>query len=515
MITLTEIMRQKEDLAFAELLNRIRVKQKTEPFSDTDKTLLARAITTSEACPADVIYIFPTNKEVDRHNSKTVCALHKEIITIDAEDYLKDARTGQMKRLAAPTNSKQGELLTTLEAAEGARIMITRNLDVEDGIVNGTFGKIEKIVTETKDGHTRVQKLGLRLDNPKAGQKQRQILQGTPDSLFYMDRLQESLSKKGVVRHQFPVKLAFACTSHKVQGMTVQSAVVSLKHVFEAGMAYVSLSRTTSLDGLYITDFDENKIYADGDIAVAMQSMKTTSLTGIMPLLKHVREADLVQMFKIVHHNTEGLISHINDIKRHHELRLADVLCLTETHLSDSIPFDSLALDGYRLYLCNRQHCYMHFPDLARKQGGGVAIYCKFHVSAEVYDSVPHVTDLEFLAIKIKAPVNLVITAIYRPPTYSLKHFMPNLQNLLDYLQVNCPHPIIVCGDFNENLLDNVNKPILEMFVSRGYTQLITDATTEKNTLLDHIYVSQPNVCFTSGVLQTYYSYHNPVYCIV
>uniref|UniRef100_A0A667YQ84 ATP-dependent DNA helicase n=1 Tax=Myripristis murdjan TaxID=586833 RepID=A0A667YQ84_9TELE len=371
MITLTEIMRQKEDLAFAHLLNRIRVKQKTESFSESDKTLLASAVTESKDCPTDVIYIFATNKEVDCHNSKTVRALHKDFVNIDAEDYLQDSRTGKMKKLGAPTKSKKGELVQTIEAAEGVRVMVTRNIDVEDGIVNGTFGKIAKIVTETKAGETRVQKLGLQLDNPKAGQKQRQNQQGASDSLIYIERLEESLSKKGVVRRQFPLKLAFACTSHKVQGMTLQSAVVSLKRIFEPGMAYVALSRTTSLGGLHITDFAENKIYADSEIAAAMQTITTASLSGVMPLLKHVCETDLVEMFKIVHHNTEGLITHINDIKCHPELRLADVLCLTETHLSGSIVTDSIALEGYRVFLRNRHLCYMRFPELAKKEGGG------------------------------------------------------------------------------------------------------------------------------------------------
>lgn len=39
------------------------------------------------------------------------------------------------------------------------------------------------------------------------------------------------------------MKLAFACTAHKVQGMTLQSAVVSLKRVFDSRMSYVALSR--------------------------------------------------------------------------------------------------------------------------------------------------------------------------------------------------------------------------------------------------------------------------------
>ena len=129
---------------------------------------------------------------------------------------------------------------------------------------------------------------------------------------------------------------------------------------------------------------------------------------------------------------------------------------------------------------------------------------------------IQNVTDLEFYVVKVEAPVNALIAAIYRPPLYSLKQFLPNLCNLLDSLEILDHHPIIICGDFNEDLMpDNRSKPIFALFQSRGYTQLIRTATTEKNTLLDHIFISRPQHCLHSGVLQTYYSYHNPVYCVL
>lgn len=105
--------------------------------------------------------------------------------------------------------------------------------------------------------------LGLLLYNPNAGQRYRHNSAGDAGNLVYIERVEENLRQKGVIRRQFPVRLAFACTIHEVQGMTTQSAVVSLKRVFQPGMAYVALSRTTSLQGLRITDFDEKNIFAD------------------------------------------------------------------------------------------------------------------------------------------------------------------------------------------------------------------------------------------------------------
>ncbi len=205
---------------------------------------------------------------------------------------------------------------------------------------------------QNKDGIATVRMLGLQLDNPSAGQKHRKKVRGEEDVLVYIERSEENL-RKGAVRRQFPIKLAYACTAHKVQGMTMQSAVVSLKKIFEPGMAYVALSRTTSLHGLHITDFEDKKIYADPAITASLQSMRRARVEEIMPLLQHVKENRQEHTLTLVHHNTEGLASHMEDIRCHHELQHADVLCLTETHLTGSCTSD-LQLEGYNLITRNR-----------------------------------------------------------------------------------------------------------------------------------------------------------------
>ncbi len=120
---------------------------------------------------------------------------------------------------------------------------------------------------------------------------------------------------------------------------------------------------------------------------------------------------------------------------------------------------------------------------IAKKDGGGVAIFYKEDIQAQPRQYIHNVTDLEFVLLKIDTPTNATIATVYRPPHYSLDKFLPNLRSLLDYLDMMRKNPVIICGDFNEDPLSPGRKAILELFQSKQYTQLITSATTDKHTL--------------------------------
>ena len=229
MINLTEIMRQKDDVAFADMLNRIRVKVKSDQLPAADRALLSQTVTEPALCPSDVLHIFATNKQVDSHNSATLARLYSHITKIDADDFRKDRRTGKMARQAKPFKGGRSELPDSTTVAEGARVMLTRNIDVSQGLVNGSFATLARVLTSEERGSAHVTMLGLKMDDETAGRNYRNRAPGEPDGLVYIERAEENLQQRGVVRRQFPLKVAYACTIHKVQGMTRTSAVVSLK----------------------------------------------------------------------------------------------------------------------------------------------------------------------------------------------------------------------------------------------------------------------------------------------
>ena len=105
-----------------------------------------------------------------------------------------------------------------------------------------------------------------------------------------------------------PLKLAWAVTVHKVQGQTTDKAVISMEGL-KAAMAYVALSRVTTLQGLYLTNYDPSKIFCNKDIETYVAKMSTFDLSTANLLL----QLDHNRNFIIAHHNiyarnTPGLI---------------------------------------------------------------------------------------------------------------------------------------------------------------------------------------------------------------
>ena len=120
----------------------------------------------------------------------------------------------------------------------GCQVMCIANLDVENGITNGSTG----IIRGFDNGKAVVQfNNGLTLSIGKHGWK--------------------SEKNEDFEIRQIPLILAWAVTIHKSQGATLDSALIDLgSDVFAEGQTYVALSRVKSLDSLYLMKFDYTKI---------------------------------------------------------------------------------------------------------------------------------------------------------------------------------------------------------------------------------------------------------------
>ena len=370
-VELTDIMRQKDDKSFAELLNRIRVSGKKESLIPGDMAIIQSRCLRPDQCPADVLHIYAKNKDVDKYNNAMLSSTKKQPVLLQAEDIVKDPRTGQQKRRTTPYKPTEG-LQDEIRLSVGARVILTRNIDLQSGLVNGAFGTVTYIAPPQAENRL-PGCLAVKFDNKEINQKagsHKATITGVRGSVV-IKPIEEKMLSRDVTRRQYPLKLAWATTIHKVQGMTCDKIAVSLEGIFKPGMAYVALSRVTSLSGLHIIDFDPAAIYCDADVKEALTAMPTLEISHQQPLLHQVPMQPYPRSLTVVHHNIQCVLPHLMDFKCNPEMMLADIVCLTETWLK---PEQTITLPSrYDLHRQDRCVTYEGMPD-RQQQHGGVAI---------------------------------------------------------------------------------------------------------------------------------------------
>jgi ATP-dependent exoDNAse (exonuclease V) alpha subunit len=217
---LKEQFRQSDD-DLLDILSEIR----TGRFSDETRKILNNRIIVEE--DPEITKLYTHNLNVDTFNYKKLQAINQE------EKTYKMIETGKAKLVEA---LKRGCLVPEhLMLKKGALVMFVKNNPVE-GYINGTVGEIIRFdgdnpVVQTKDGH---------------------IYTAEPQtwSIEEGDKILAEIK-------QVPLKLAWAVTIHKSQGMTLDRAVIDLSKSFVAGQGYVALSRVKTLDGLYLLGIND------------------------------------------------------------------------------------------------------------------------------------------------------------------------------------------------------------------------------------------------------------------
>jgi hypothetical protein len=127
-----------------------------------------------------------------------------------------------------------------LELKQGAVVMFTKN-DPAGRYVNGTLGIVEEF--DATDGHPMVRtRSGRRILAEPAKWK-----------------IDEGGKERASIT-QVPLRLAWAITVHKSQGMSLDAAVIDLSRAFEYGQGYVALSRLRELSGLHLLGLNERAL---------------------------------------------------------------------------------------------------------------------------------------------------------------------------------------------------------------------------------------------------------------
>ena len=212
--------------------------------------------------PKNVMHVFAQNKYCDKWNEFMLKSLPGDTSICVAHDSKKDNKMNLANINIPNKPSATGNLTKELKIKVGARVMITTNIDVSDRLTNGVMGTIVNIVKDEEEVNVKV--ILVKFDNSDVGQCARsQSLykknrNAVPIVPFQASFQINSSSSCNASRLQFPLKLSWAVTIHKCQGLTLDQIVIDMspnKGKYYPGQAYVGFSRVKTLDCLYIINY--------------------------------------------------------------------------------------------------------------------------------------------------------------------------------------------------------------------------------------------------------------------
>ena len=226
-ILLEELVRQNGDILFQQILQIIRRGRCTDNILKV-LSLLKDTKFNDEIIPTK---LYPKNVNVDKINEEEISRLK-----------LAGNKTLLYNAEASKDIGRNGNLVSkyNVELVENAQVIVTRNIDISAGIVNGTRGIVKTLSNEfvvIKD------------------------TQGNHHTILYYKDVFDNASKattkptdKSYISHM-PLKVSYALSIHKSQGMTIDAVEIDLgDNIFTCGQAYTALSRAKSLASIKIIE---------------------------------------------------------------------------------------------------------------------------------------------------------------------------------------------------------------------------------------------------------------------
>ena len=221
---LTEQYRQ-DDKKFLDILSAIR----RDDFNEEHLGHLLERKIERARIPADIPKLFSHNLNVDQVNDETLSKLDGSAQNFFMVEHGPEALVMALKKGCLSPDK--------LSLKIGATVMFTKN-NQKEGFVNGTLGVVEGFSDLNRQPIIKI-KNGRRV---------------------VVEPMEWAIEENGKIKarvSQIPLRLAWAITVHKSQGLSLDEAVMDLGAVFEFGQGYVALSRVRRLSGLHLLGWNE------------------------------------------------------------------------------------------------------------------------------------------------------------------------------------------------------------------------------------------------------------------
>lgn len=216
-----------DDKAFIDLLNHVR-------FGYVDETIHNQLNEFIKPLPEDLsefTFLFGKNESASRHNKAQLSFIDSELFIREAEliKHSQSVKESEIQRFLSDARIEQN-----LELKIGAPVLFTRN---SWNYFNGERGRIIGI-----DGSfVYVQKSDAKVVKLEKVAQSKHVWREKS-----IEGKKELVEEPLFSVYQYPIKLAFAITIHKSQGMSIEDLIIQTNEIFASSQFYVALSRSSN-----------------------------------------------------------------------------------------------------------------------------------------------------------------------------------------------------------------------------------------------------------------------------
>lgn len=421
--------------------------------------------------------------------------------------------------------------------------MITTNIDVNDGLSNGSIGKLVHL---EYDDNNEIRRVWLEFAEDKVGRKITRKAAADARAL--------NLSRKAVPinrrntsipmnrnktintkRSHFPLIPAMALSIHKSQGGSFEEIVYEYENKHSLSLLYVALSRVTNIEGLYITtpDNDQSKFKfhhgyrndcSNRDLIKEFKRLSLSRLqTAVMDIREYISSREGLSLVTL---NVQSIRAHALDIADA-VLTNCNILMLSETKMNNhehiDVPnFNCVAQFQRQNYRHGGVAILQNRQDLTNIITSNISLQFRRNELDAVTADLTEIGEICSSHLKLQDGQSLVLIAIYISPGKSMKDIIEFLaRSLMIYSEHGSQFagthlhtmPIIMGGDFNCNFQDENSQPLVNFLRDKLNLVMNNDpnkSTTKYGTTIDAVFTRFiENIQSTTFV--SYFSYHKPI----